>query len=76
MEKILVVDIPDDIDVEACFNKLDISWREFGEEVHFIKKGFKLVDLPEKKPIVNYPEPGENDYAFGYNDCLKDVKGV
>lgn len=32
-----------------------------------------LRPLPDKQPIINYPEEHENDYANGWNACLDEI---
>ena len=34
-----------------------------------------LNPLPEKQMILHYPQYRENDYAEGWNDCLREIAG-
>ena len=73
MKAILVIDMPDGTKIEeyrVTYVVYNLQGRKGVQGV-----GIPLKPLPEKEMILNYPEYRENDYAQGWNDCLKEITG-
>ena len=84
MKAVLVIDLPKDcwdchlVDEWGNCNAIKITSNKFGMDVNPYNNEkpswCPLKPLPSKK--YEHPYPHEtNEYAYGWNDCLKEITG-
>ena len=74
MKAILVIDLPNDLDISLDEIKADITVlsKDFRKSMLFLKyKNIALKPMPKEKDDLRYLD----SYAKGYNDCIDEILG-